>query len=342
MATAHWRTGYSVTDLYACPDADWSFHQLVRLLLPSGTGDDEILSQINANIDFKASVAMDFPPGAIRVVTPGSVNDSGANSKTQINCADHNIAGLEGPLPEPFVDMLRDNQLAGDGAMAAFIDLFNQRIQSLRYLIRARTDNTLASALAPETVTGQFLLALSGHLSEQQRVLHQQSSDTLIGLAGDLANSRMTLPTIRQLLQVALDLPLLELQCLLGRWLTVESCDHTLLGSANHRLGGEATLGKQIWDQQAAFELVIGPISASRLHVLVPGGAEHARLRSLVEWISDSRCDCKITLVCEKDIGTVTALSKTDNQTNSLGFGSWLSGKKNAQQRVSFMLNLAR
>lgn len=162
MATAHWRTGYSVADLYAQEDANWSFHQLVRLLLPNGTSEDQILEQINAKIDFNASMAMDFPPGMIRVVTPGEPsggdNDDEQPGKTQISCASHNIAGLSGPLPEPFVEMLRDDVLAGDGAMAAFIDLFNQRLQALRYLIKARTDNTLTSALAPQTMTGQFML----------------------------------------------------------------------------------------------------------------------------------------------------------------------------------------
>ncbi|NQZ12147.1 MAG: type VI secretion system baseplate subunit TssG [Algicola sp.] len=339
MATTHWRTDHTVADLFSVTDAVWSFHQLVRLLLPTQVKEDELLDQISREIDFKASQAQDFPSGDIRCVKPRS-QAKDPQGKNLVTCNHYNIAGLGGPLPEPFVEMLRDDQAYGDGAMAAFINIFNNRIQGLRYLIKAATDNNLTSCGAPQSKTGQFLLSLSGHLGAEQRALHQQSGETLIGLAGDLANSRMTLPTITRLLLITLDLTLIKMNCLLGRWLTVESSDHTRLGSNNHRLGREVTLGKRIWDQQAAFELILGPTSARRIQELVPGGKDHGKLRHLVEWVSDMRCDCKITLVCEANTRSVAVLSKQKNQTNILGYGSWLSGEQNATKQVSFMLNL--
>ncbi|WDE09385.1 type VI secretion system baseplate subunit TssG [Thalassomonas haliotis] len=347
MASAHWRTGYSVADLYTKIDADWSFYQLVRLLLPAREADERLLSLIHQYIDFNASSAQDFPPGEIREVRqPKAENDQ--RQKTQIICSRYNIAGCGGPLPEAFVEMLQDDIAAGKGAMQAFIDLFNNRIQALRYLIRARTDHTLARAPAQKTESGRFLLSLSGHLSEQQQKLHHQGSDTLIGLAGDLANTRMTLPTMSKLFDINFNLPLLDMKCFQGRWLRVESSDHTLLGRANQRLGEEATLGRDIWDQQAVFELVLGPMSADRLNQLVPGGLEHNKLRRLVQWICDIRCDCKITLVCDHNIGCAAVLSKEKRASNVLGLGSWLSsqtadketGNASGERRVSFMLNL--
>jgi type VI secretion system protein ImpH len=339
MATTHWRTGHTVADLYSADDAVWSFHQLVRSLLPNQVKEDELLDQISQAFDFKASQAQDFPTGDIRSVKP--VNQAKQpKGKNLITCNHYNIAGLGGPLPEPFVEMLRDDQAYGEGAMAAFINIFNNRIQGLRYLIKAATDNNLTSSPASESKVGQFALSLSGHLGEEQRALHQQSSETLIGLAGELANTRMTLPTIIRLLRTTLDLTLIKMNCLLGRWLTVESGDHTRLGSNNHRLGSEVTLGKKIWDQQAAFELVLGPMSASRIQQLVPGGEDHPKLRHLVEWVSDMRCDCKVTLACEANTSSVAVLSKQKNQTNTLGYGSWLSGEQKATKQVSFMLNL--
>ena len=340
MATAHWRTGHTVADLMGNPDADWGFHQLVRLLLPTDVTDDQLLAEIDRFIDFQASMAQDFPPGAIREVVPKDPEQ--LNDKTRVTCAGYNIAGLGGPLPAPFVDMMIDDLAFGQGAMNAFVNIFNNRIQALRYLIKALTDDTLASTLAAESRTGKFMLALSGHLSQAQRDLHGQSDDNLIGLAGDLANVRMSLPTVRKLFKVSMDLPLLKMNCLLGRWLNVQEADHTLLGQANNRLGGVATLGRKIWDQQAAFELEIGPISAERIQQLVPGGDEHQRLRQLIEWISDCRCDCKVTLICQQDTGSAVKLEGRKNNSNSLGFGSWLTGQRAEQKRTSFMLYLVR
>ncbi len=353
MATTHWRTGYTVADLYSAPGADWSFHQLVRLLLPTGISEDEILDNISRRLYFEASQAMDFPPGEIRRVKmakpdepkpdepkPDEKDDLLSDGKTHITCTNYNISGLGGPMPQPFSDMLRENQNTGDGAMGAFFNLFNNRIQGLRYLVTARTDNTLTNTLAPDSVTGHVMLSLSGHLYKQQQQLHEQTGDTLLNMAGSLANVRMSLPTIRQLLGTVLDLKLIEMNSLLGRWLTVDPIDHTHLGLANHRLGGEATLGRKIWDQQAAIELIVGPMPATRAAELVPAGVDHHKLKNLVEWICDRRCDCKITLVLSDEVGGVAQLSKDNDKASALGFASWLSGKRDAQKRVSFMLNL--
>lgn len=337
MATTHWRTGHSVADLFREPDAGWYFHQLVRVMLPPGTADEDLLNAIDENIAFVGSQARDFPPGDIRHVEPGKYD----GDKAKVTCTGYNLAGLGGPLPEPFVEMLQLNELDGDGAMAAFIDIFNSRMQSMRYLTRAFTDNTLTSSVAEDSVTGRTMLALSGHLTELNRQLHGQSTEVLIGLAGMLANSRMSLPTICQLFSVVLQLEVIEMEGFIGRWLYVDEDDHTLLGNANNRLGGEATLGQKVWDQQAAFGLTLGPISFERIEQLQPGGNEHKKLRQLVEWISDVRCDCRITLVCETNFSPIATLNQKKNQTNTLGLGSWIAGKQSEEKQVSFMLYTA-
>ena len=337
MATTHWRTGHTVADLLRAPDAGWSFHQLVRVMLPPDLPEDELLETIAEKIAFVGSQARDFPPGDIRSVVPAALD----GDKAQITCANYNLAGVSGPLPEPFVELLQQDLTYGKGAMAAFIDIFNSRLQSLRYLLRARTDNTLTSSSAEDSMTGKVMLSLSGHLDERNRELHGQSANVLMGLAGLLANCRTSLPVIRQLFQVVLGLDVIEMKSLIGRWLTVAEEDHTLLGRANNRLGSQATLGRKIWDQQAAFGLTLGPMPLDRLEQLQPGGNEHHKLRQLVEWVSDVRCDCRVTLICEQDRASVAKLSHQKNKTNTLGFCSWLSGKQSEQKRVSFMLHTA-
>jgi len=341
MATTHWRTGYSVEDLYQQKDVGWSFYQLIRLLLPNQASQDELLEHLNIHVEFASSLSQDFPAGDIRHVEfIKSDQQNIAHKKAKITCNNYNIAAVNGPLPEPFVEMLRDDKIQGHGGMDAFINIFNNRIHALRYLVHAYTNNNLTSEFASETSTGKFLLALSGHLGTEQRKLHQQSDEIYIGLAGDLANSRMSLPIIRKLLHQKLGVHLKAMNSLLGRWLTVEKSDHTNIGLNNHRLGDQATLGKKIWDQQAIFELVIGPLTESRLQDLVPSGKDYQTLKNLVEWISDLRCDCKITLLCEPNSASEVQLSKHKNQTNALGYGAWLSGKKTGQQRVSYLFNL--
>lgn len=349
MATPHWRTGYSVAQLYQAQDANWSFHQLVRLLLPTNTSNEQLLDAIDEHIEFNASMALNLPPGEIRKVTPAandasladgsSNNERGEKQKHQIECAHYNLTGIDGPLATPFAEMLREDKLYGEGAMAAFFNLFNNRIHALRYVIHAFNNHSLASSEAGQNFNGQLLLALSGHYYQQQRDFHHQTDDCLIGLSGTLANVRMSLPTVKKLLFTSMGLTLMAMNSLVGRWLKVQSADHTRLGKANHRLGGQATLGTRIWDQQAAFELVIGLLSVEDMADLVPGGKRHLQLKQLIEWISEKRCDCKITLVCEAN-NQATVLAKSSNVTNRLGFGSALTAKKASEKRISFMLDI--
>lgn len=359
MATAHWRTGYSVAQLFSQPDANWSFHQLVRLLLGTEINDKAVLDELERKVEFVGTQSQNLPPGEIRQVEMAEdsataitnripyatsfTTQSSSKQKHKVECAHYNLTGLDGPLAEPFLDVLREDERFGAGAMAAFVNIFNNRIHALRYLIHAETNHTLTNGKAADNFIGEFLLALSGHYYSSQRDFHGQSDDALLALSGHLANCRMTLPTVRKLFLTVMELPVIEMNSVIGRWLKVQKQDHTCLGSANHRLGGEATLGKRVWDQQAVFELVLGPVDLQRRSELLPGGSDHQQLRDLVAWISEKRCDCKITLVCQPDEvvkNNATKLSRKLNLTNRLGYGTALDSRHPKLSHISFMLNL--
>ncbi|MCW4628456.1 MULTISPECIES: type VI secretion system baseplate subunit TssG [Marinomonas] len=363
MATTHWRKGYSVAQLYTQPDAGWSFHQLAHLLLGMKVGEDDVLESLTAKITFVGSLQRSLPPGEIRKVLfsedmmetallketvrqkeknnkAGSTNWLKSKKHT-IECSYYNLTGLDGPLAEPFSDMMREDKYYGEGAMAAFINIFNNRIHALRYVIHAQTNYTLTNSKASESTIGEFLLALSGHYYSTQRSLHGQHDDTLLALSGHLANCRMTLSTVRKLFEIVLALPVVKMNSLIGRWLSVQSTDHSRLGKKNHRLGSEAALGKRVWDQQAVFELELGPMTRQRISELVPGGIFHYQLRDLLAWISERRVDCLITFICLPDSqveNNATLLSTQLGVTNRLGYGSALIARTQRVQRIRFLV----
>jgi len=365
MASTHWRKGYSVAQLYTQPDAGWSFHQLANLLLGMKIEEDSVLETLSQRVEFTGSMSRSLPPGEVRQVILAEDESKlevpkhqAVKSKSErrfqrkqpskshkhtVECAYYNLTGLDGPLAEPFWDMMREDEYYGKGAMAAFINLFNNRIHALRYLIHAQTNYTLTNSRASENSVGEFLLALSGHYHPAQRTLHGQQDDTLLALSGDLGNCRMSLPTIKKLFNTVLGLPVIAMNSLIGRWLNVQKSDLSLLGSANNQLGNEATLGKKVWDQQAVFELELGPINQQRVSELVPGGILHHKLRDLLAWISERRVDCLISLVCQPDNNlenNATALSAKQRPSNRLGYGAALMGQTKRVQRIRFLLEM--
>ena len=351
MATAYWRKGYSVGQLFQEVGMSWSFYQLTRLLVGVGVQEDDLLDELEHKICFTGSLSRNFPPGEIRSVSPVEskemIQDDYEITQTAkkhiVECSYYNIYGLDGPLPEPFSDMMTDDIYYGRGAMIAFINIFNNRVQALRYLIHAKANYTLANSDASHSHIGQFLLALSGNYLHQQHFLSGQHEGDLISLAGHIANCRINFPTICQLFKAVLDLGVLDMQSLIGRWLNIQQEDLTLLGKSNHRLGGQATLGKKIWDQQAAFGLVLGPVRHSRLAQLVPGGKDFPKLKQLITWVAEKRCDCLITIECTPEVkadDNATFLDKARCVTNRLGYGAALKSDLPQTKRVQFMLNI--
>lgn len=356
MATTHWRKGYSVEDLYTQADAGWSFHQLVHLLLGMHVSEEVLLETLTAKMYFTANKSPSLPAGEIRQVLPATKASAITNSKAKteektrrqqskakVECAHYNLTGLDGPLAEPFFDMMYQDLRIGKGAMAAFIDLFNNRIHALRYLVHAYTNINYTNSGASENEIGKFLLALSGHYYPEQRQLCEMKDNDLLSLTGHLGNSRMTLPTIRKLFITVLDLPVISMKSLIGRWLSIEEQDYCLLGRSNQRLGSHAVLGKKVWDQQAAIELELGPVDPTRASELVPGGRLHHTLHNVLTWVSEKRVDCWISLICSPNptlAQNATQLSYMANLTNRLGYGAALTSKKNTVKRIRFLLRL--
>lgn len=318
MASAYWRTNHTVASLLNEREAGWEFLQLVKtLLLMANTtaldNDDALLNTLNQTLAFKGSLASDFPPGDIRGIEQ-RWDQEGNPQPTMITLVNGVLSTTDGPLPEPFVSWIKDLASRGDHAMADFLDIFNNRLMALRYLVCRTTRPNLMDVSSDDSHTGAVLQALSGTRFNRSPH-HPAAKRTDIALSGLLANSRMSLPVIKQLLHFEMGLPLQSLNACQGGWLRVDQQDHSQLSKATCRLGTSATLGTKIWDQQQAITLTIGPLSWSTVSALIPGGDNHQRFFALLNRITDCRCDCHVVLLLPTQ--QVPRLSLMSTQKNA-------------------------
>ena len=204
MASAHWRTGHTVNSLLAQKNGTgWNFLQLVRLVLrlrrtadvTSGkqpASDNELLEILADTVRFRASLAADFPPWDVREV---SLSEQGI---TAITLAHGGLMSPDGPLPAPFIEWLRDRSEQDDHAMLDFLELFNNRLMALRYLVHRSTRPTLMDAPAEVSDSGRLMQALAGRLSEGGAAHGvAEVSDFLL-----LAVVNRTIPLIRHMTQI--------------------------------------------------------------------------------------------------------------------------------------------
>jgi type VI secretion system protein ImpH len=177
-----------------------------------------------------------------------------------------------------------------------------------------------------------------------------------LDLAGLTANRRLSLPVVQQMLKIILGLTLIKMTSLQGGWLDIDSQDHAYLGQGSGcRLGSTAVLGRRVWDQQKAIELLIGPISWSQLYTFIPGGQNHNQLVMLLKRITDGRCDCKVSFECpRKQVPLAYLNSRQVNESSTvntgffLGLTSFLNSKKtkkveeNTMTTIRFTVNTAQ
>jgi type VI secretion system protein ImpH len=301
MASAYWRTNHTVKSLLNEREVGWEFLQLVKTLLLMSKGNDQsddrgnglendnaVLDTLTRRIEFKGSLASDFPPGEIRRIE----NQEDETQVTRIILSNGVLSTTEGPLPEPFIAWIKELAANGDHTMADFLDVFNNRLMALRYLVCRTTRPNLIDVPADESHSGELFQALSGAF------FNRAANKSDISLSGLLANSRMSFPVIKQLLQFEMGLPLVKLNPYQGGWLLVDESDHSQLGNPNtSHLGRTCTLGSKVWDQQQAIELVIGVLPWAEVSQLIPGGVAHSTLVELLRRITDCRCDCKVVLL---------------------------------------------
>ncbi len=326
MASAYWRTNHTVETLLNETEVNWEFLQLINVLLMVSEGrfcanDSEISNLISGKVNFKASLAEDFPPGEIR-----KINIPKNGEKIDVVLANGTLSTQDGPLPEPFVSWIKELSARGDDAMASFIDLFNHHVAVLRYLIALSTRPTLANSSAEQSEWGDFLQGLSGVF------FNRDIENTDVLLSGMLANNRLSLPVVQQLLWFSEGLRLTEMNSYQGVWLDVDESDHTRLGSEKTAILGQTTaLGKKIWDQHKGIELVFEDIHWQKAREIIPGGKGHNEFCHLMRRITDCRCDCHVVFMLpRKEVPGVTLKEgdiDLDSERMQLGTSSLLTSK---------------
>ena len=218
------------------------------------------------------------------------------------------VASELGPLPEPFLEWVRDQERLGGHAMAAFLDVFNQRVHVLRHELKQRSLRTLDPALPGNTRYAAQLAALMGVALPAQQAQIPLPMRAWLGLAGVLVNTRRSAAVVAQVLSAYIGVPC-RLQTMVGRWRDLEQSDRIALGKKRHALGQQSLLGSRTWDAHASVRLKVARMSYEAVGALLPirpshaGDAQpdaaHHGLVAMVRMLLDRRFDCDVELTLD-------------------------------------------
>ncbi|WCM24475.1 type VI secretion system baseplate subunit TssG [Paraburkholderia bryophila] len=187
----------------------------------------------------------------------------------EIRTPNYSVASELGPLPEPFLEWVRDRLRDDDQTFAAFLDVFNHRINVLRHQLKATQDVALDYALPQDTLQADFLASIAGMASldaEAQIVLPRRA---WLGMTATLADPRRSATAALTALRQYLGMPDTQLEQLVGDWRPLSSAQWSGLGKQG-TLGGDAVLGTQVWNQMAGVRLCVPAVDYERLCNLLP------------------------------------------------------------------------
>lgn len=319
MATPDWRTGESLADRLLRRPASFDFFQWVRL--QSWPRRDAAVRRegaraVAARLRFRGEMSPVFPGSEISRGRMRAERRPGAvEQRLELFVANFALSGVLGPLPDSFAEWTRQRLAERDPAMAEFLDIFNHRLSTLRYELKAASAPAF-DAVQPEDThqagAAGALMGLSAFEGEGAAILARRvplPRRALLALSGLVANGRKSAAQAQIVLGVYLRAAV-RVEALVGAWRGIESRDRTLLGQ--RVLGDGAPLGRRVWVNHAAVGLHIGPVSYARLCLLLsdrahrpdgahdtPFGDGYRGLVAMVHYLFDRHVDAVISIEVE-------------------------------------------
>ena len=276
-------------------------------------------------VRFKSSVRLDFPTSDIAEVShdygtgkarghdrngsgaPAAMVDSfkqeSAPAEMTVNFL--GLAGGLGALDIPTTELIIQRGSRSDEALKDFLDIFNHRLVSLLYGIRKHHRVGLGVTSPGEDQISNYLFSLIGLGTANLRGRMLVRDRSLLYYAGILAQGPRSMVGLERILSDYFQVEVKGRQ-FVGEWNELDESQWTTIGRSgqNQRLGRDTVVvGTQIWNQEARFEIELGPLTFGQFFGFLPTSWRFGVLCDLIKFYAQDRFNFTIRLtVDDKDI----------------------------------------
>ncbi|NGZ86026.1 type VI secretion system baseplate subunit TssG [Duganella sp. SAP-35] len=211
------------------------------------------------------------------------------------------LAGVHGPLPMPFTELLMERRRVRDVSGLDFLDIFNQRLLGFLYRSRRKHHLALSAGEVDRAPLVRSLDALSG-LGRAEGARSPDGDQAWLRHAGVQGAAPRSMASLLAVLRDRMGVHFSGRQ-FVGGWHPLALCDRARLhdqgrpASVQARLGMGACLGARAWDQGAGMALSTPPLAPARFASLLPGGRDNTLLGWLVARHLQSAIQIELTLV---------------------------------------------
>ena len=258
------------------------------------------------------------------------------------------LAGIQGPLPTPYTEVLLDRIRQRDHSFQDFLDIFNHRLTSLWYRLQKKMVPIISGKLPHQTLFGQSIFDLAGFPDPslfEATAIPQGAMVNCSALFWQRPRSNEGLITIlRNYLGVSANVIPFQ-----GKWRQASKRDLTHLGAQPfdfapgnfvpgqntafqgryNRLGLDARVGSKSWDQQAGIHIEIGLLKWKEFLSLLP--SEPQNNFKILQELSSLYVGLETEITFFFHVNAKEIQPTPLGKRMSLGWNSWcLGSRKNA------------
>jgi type VI secretion system protein ImpH len=329
MAAASGRTDPSVADRLFAEGYRFGFFQAVRVLERLSPDREPVGEDAKPHREvarFRARQVLEFPASEIYEVNPAAEE----GRPPEMTVAFMGLTGPLGVLPRHYTELIIERTRRKDHTLREFLDLFNHRFISLffrawqKYRFFVGYERALASQAGYDPFS-LCLFDLIGMGTKGLRGRLQIEDETLLFYAGLLAQNPRSASALEGILEDYFGAPARAAQ-FVGQWLFLAEDQRTRLGlgEANSVIGVNAVIGSRVWDQQAKFEMRVGPLTYDRFCGFLPSGDAFRPLAQLIRFFVGQEFDFDVRLVLRAAEVPGCRLGGGRERAVRLGWSTWL------------------
>lgn len=232
------------------------------------------------------------------------------------------LAGGQGPLPQPYAELLLERLAERDYAMRDFLDIFNHRF--IGFLFRSKKKH--APGLNWESLDASPLASCIRAIANFALAGEVGGDIPWLRHAGLMTAAPRSMTGLSRLLEDRFGLAVRGRQ-FVGGWLPIEPGDQIRLGR-DAALNARRALGHRVWDQAAAIDIAFDDIDIAQLRRFLPTGDRHGSLSYCVKRYLP--CLVDVYLVLKTGPGARLAARLGGDGAAQLGWTSWLQESRDA------------
>ena len=169
------------------------------------------------------------------------------------------LAGIQGPLPTPYTELIIDRLKQKDMGLNDFLDIFNHRLAQLYYKIYKKYTPGFDLCPPDKSMFGKTVLSISG-INFSYTLDQKMSNRIFLKYAGILWQRPRSLIGLEQILSDFFKIKV-RIHSFQGRFEKIDEQDWTIIGhqGKNSSLGITTIIGQKAWITSSHLRLEFGP-----------------------------------------------------------------------------------